>query len=82
MDCTWRFACQPFHPRRLARPAAWGIALADVTRHLADAYHQTHGLALDESIRRIQEGMTAELSAPTDQPTGGFVERDPNDNVA
>jgi len=54
-------------------PAAWGIALADVIRHLADAYSQTQGRSREDTVARITSLIHAELDAPTDQPSGGFV---------
>ena len=55
-------------------PGAWGIALMDVMRHLADAYQQTQGVDPQVTIARIQEMISAEQSSPTDTPTGGFVD--------
>ncbi len=55
-------------------PGHWGIALTDVMRHLADAYQQSQGADPKVTIARIQEMIAAELSSPTDTPTGGFVE--------
>jgi len=54
-------------------PACWGIALADVIRHIA------HGLAeagKDEAdtIRRKLSGLRAELNFPTDEPKGGYMQ--------
>ena len=50
-------------------PAAWGILLADLTRHLANAY-QDSGRDRVDTIRRIREGFDAEMDSPTDEPTG------------
>ena len=55
-------------------PGHWGVALTDVMRHLADAYQKSQGVAPQATIARIQEMIAAELSSPTDTPTGGFVE--------
>lgn len=55
-------------------PGHWGVALADVTRHLADAYHQSQGVDPKLTVQRIQEALAAELDNPTDTLTGGFVE--------
>jgi len=54
-------------------PGNWGIALADVTRHLADAYTQLQGAERTETIQRIRQIFDAELDSPTDEPTGNFV---------
>ncbi|HWX23200.1 MAG TPA: DUF5076 domain-containing protein [Candidatus Binatia bacterium] len=63
-----------FIPDEWEDPGHWGVALADVTRHLADAYHKSQGVDPKQTIRRIQEMIAAELAAPTDDLTGGFVE--------
>ncbi|MEM9234201.1 MAG: DUF5076 domain-containing protein [Pseudomonadota bacterium] len=45
-------------------PAAWGIFLADFMRHIRDAYVERHDSPPDEVMKRIGEGMRAELAAP------------------
>ena len=55
-------------------PGHWGVALTDVMRHLADAYQKSQGVAPQVTIARIREMIAAELSSPTDTPTGDFVE--------
>jgi hypothetical protein len=55
-------------------PAAWGVALVDLSRHVARAYVQSEGLQEEAVLRRIREAFDAEWSAPTDRPTGS-VER-------
>jgi hypothetical protein len=54
-------------------PAAWGIMLADVARHVANAYHQEKGLDRAASLERIKAGLYVEFESPTDEPTGGLV---------
>ena len=51
-------------------PAAWGIMLADLARHIAEAYHQDKGSDRLHALQRIKAAMDAELSEPTDSPTG------------
>jgi hypothetical protein len=51
-------------------PAAWGIMLADLARHIADSYHQDEGIDRLHAMQRIKAALDAELSAPTDEPTG------------
>jgi hypothetical protein len=53
--------------------AAWGIAIADIIRHLADAYEITQSVEKPVTIERILSLVHAELDAPTDTPTGKFV---------
>jgi hypothetical protein len=42
-------------------PAAWGIMLADLARHIAASYNQEEGRDIDATLRRIREGWSAEL---------------------
>jgi hypothetical protein len=51
-------------------PAAWGIMLSDLMHHIANAYHQDRGLDLAATLERIKAGLQAELSSPTDDPSG------------
>lgn len=51
-------------------PAAWGILLADLARHVARAYEQTQQLDQQQVLERIRAGLVAELTVPTDKPTG------------
>jgi hypothetical protein len=44
--------------------------LADFARHVANAYQQDVGLDPKESLRRIKATLEAELSDPTDEPSG------------
>ena len=51
-------------------PAGWGLVLADVMRHLANAYEQVEGRDRSRTFERIRAGLDAELSSPKDQPRG------------
>ncbi|HUI76218.1 MAG TPA: DUF5076 domain-containing protein [Candidatus Acidoferrum sp.] len=51
-------------------PAAWGIVLADLARHLVNAYEQEEQLDRGETLERIRRSFNAELDSPTDSPTG------------
>lgn len=55
-------------------PGHWGIVLTDVMRHLADAYQKSQGIDPKTTIARIHEMMQAEITSPTDKPTGNFIE--------
>jgi hypothetical protein len=55
-------------------PAAWGVMLCDLMQHVANAYQQDQGLDRTTTLRRIKEGMDAELSSPTDHPSGHAIE--------
>ncbi len=50
-------------------PASWGIMLADLARHVANSY-QDKGFDRTKTLRRIQAALDAELSSPTDEPSG------------
>ncbi len=58
---------------RCSGTRTWGIALADLARHLADAFAADHGRAVDVTLADIRAGFEDELDEPTDKPTGGFV---------
>jgi hypothetical protein len=54
-------------------PAAWGIVLADLMRHLVNAYEQDMGSDRDATFRQIRAGFEAEIDSPTDKPTGSVA---------
>jgi hypothetical protein len=49
-------------------PAAWGIMLVDLMKHLAVAYEQSTGSEYGCVLRRIREGFDVEWETPTDEP--------------
>jgi hypothetical protein len=51
----------------------WGILLADLARHVANAYHQQTGLDRAEAFLRIKALLDAELTSPTDEPSGQII---------
>jgi Domain of unknown function (DUF5076) len=53
-------------------PAAWGIMLADLARHVAIAYHRRTDQDPGDVLERVLAGFRAELEAPTDEPGGGI----------
>ena len=57
-------------------PAAWGIALVDLARHIADAYHKERGSETSELLSRIREGFDAEWEQSTGESAGHFLEED------
>jgi hypothetical protein len=59
-------------PETWPDPAAWGILLVDLAKHLAIAYHQTAGRDHADTLRRIREGFEAEWENATDNPSGGL----------
>jgi len=51
-------------------PQAWGIVLADLAGHVANAYEQALGLDRGETMRKITDLLVAELTNPTDSARG------------
>lgn len=49
-------------------PAAWGIMMVDLARHIANAYERTTTRQKDDVLKRIREGFDAEWAAPTNEP--------------
>lgn len=50
-------------------PAAWGLMLVDLAKHIANAY-AAEGIDRAVALRRICEGWKVEMESPTDEPTG------------
>jgi Domain of unknown function (DUF5076) len=55
-------------------PAAWGMLLVDLARHVANAYEQEEGRDRVAVLARVRAGFEAEWSSPTDRPGGQVVE--------
>jgi hypothetical protein len=53
-------------------PAAWGLMLADLAKHVANAY-AADGMDRAEALRRVYQGLQVKMDSPTDEPTGGIV---------
>ena len=52
-------------PRVWKDPAAWGLLLADLMRHVAQAIEQGEGKDIEAVLERIKEGFDAEMTNPT-----------------
>lgn len=52
--------------------SSWGIVLADVARHVANAVHELNGEEPAITVEKIRTLFVAELTTPTDEPTGHF----------
>jgi hypothetical protein len=50
-------------------PEAWGMLIADVTRHVGRVYAQEGKFKEDETVERIRALYDAEMDAPTDPGT-------------
>jgi len=55
-------------------PSAWGILLADVVRHVANALEEEFGMDVREAIPAIRESFLAELAKPTSMHQGRYVD--------
>ncbi len=51
-------------------PAAWGLMLADILTHLCRCYAQDAGLDTERTRERILQALHAEMTHPTDKPSG------------
>ena len=51
-------------------PAAWGIMLVDLAKHIANAYCKSSGKNFSSTLGRIKEGLDAEWEVATGEPTG------------
>jgi Domain of unknown function (DUF5076) len=50
-------------------PTAWGLMLADLARHVANAYAAGGG-DREETRRLVIQGFQIEMDSPTDEPRG------------
>jgi hypothetical protein len=55
-------------------PEHWGIVLADVARHVANAVREERGVPAHATLAIIAHIFNSELKAPTDSPFGHFAE--------
>ena len=51
---------------------AWGILLADVVRHIANAHKSEFGRNADETIAEVFASLERELEEPTSKASGEF----------
>jgi uncharacterized protein (DUF2267 family) len=51
-------------------PESWGIVLADLVQHIANAYVQENHLDREHVVASIFKLIQAELARPTDTPIG------------
>ena len=54
-------------------PAAWGIFLADMLRHISLAYEQAYAVPREDVLKTILHMFKAEIEAPTDLPRGAII---------
>ena len=53
---------------------AWGILLADVARHIANAFEEHSGADPRELVESIRDRFNAEIDQPTSPHRGGFTQ--------
>ena len=51
-------------------PAAWGIMLSDLAKHIAHSYEQDCALDRVQTLQRIKAAFDVEMDSPTDTPSG------------
>ena len=54
-------------------PKAWGILLADVVRHIANALQEQRGESASQTAESIVASLLAELDDPSSPASGGFT---------
>jgi hypothetical protein len=59
--------------RGLNERHGWGILLADMVHHIANAHNEEHGRDRRETIKMVRESLLAELEHPTSDRLGNFV---------
>lgn len=63
-------------------PSAWGLFLADLARHVSDAYKQAHGRPADRTLSEVLRIFHAEIEQPTDDARGHLHRQQPEDGNA
>ncbi len=53
---------------------AWGIILADITRHIANAMQEAYGEDKSKTLRAARAAYLQELDEPTSSAKGDFVQ--------
>jgi hypothetical protein len=59
--------------RGLDERAAWGIVIADMIRHIANAHESQYGHDPVETVQIVRRALEAELDNPTSGCMGEFV---------
>jgi hypothetical protein len=61
--------------RGLDERAAWGIVIADLIHHIANAHESEYGYHSTETIAKIRQAFEAEMENPTSARLGEFVKQ-------
>ncbi len=59
--------------RGIDERSAWGIVLADMIHHIANAHQSEYGHDRQESIAKIRQAFEAEMANETSERLGEFV---------
>jgi uncharacterized protein (DUF2267 family) len=70
LHCTLNIGM--WHEDGTAEAPAWGILLADVVRHIANAIREEYGTEADKTIDAVLQALQRELEDPTSKVKGGF----------
>jgi len=70
LHCTMNVGM--WHASGQNEPAAWGVLLADVVRHLANAMQAERGIDTATSIENIVDSFLEELNDPSSAASGAF----------
>ena len=70
LHCTLNFGMWEANGRN--EPKAWGILLADVVRHIANAHQSEFGRAPEETVATVVASLESELDSPTSKASGEF----------
>jgi hypothetical protein len=68
-----RLVCSLF-PSAFEDPAVWGVLLADVANHVANALAECEGADRATVLAAIRRAFEVEMRSPTDEHTGRFVD--------
>lgn len=68
-----RLVCSLF-PSAFEDPAVWGVLLADIANHVANALAECEGADRGEVLAAIRRAFEVEMKSPTDEHTGQFVD--------
>ena len=70
MHCTLNIGM--WHEAGRNEPAAWGVLLADVVRHIGNAIQEERGESADATTESIVAALLSELESPTSKAAGVF----------
>jgi len=56
---------------------AWGLMLADMIHHIANAHHKRYGRDPRETVVEVRKAFEAEMDYPTSKQPGEFLQRRP-----